>query len=154
VVLHSICLLVSITIMKSLLVGPILSLVAGTAIAAPAAQLNPLTESEMSITSDLDRRQVLGPVLSDLLGDINSAIDAGDRDEVVNKLKQVKATSKPKNAQQAIMKLRKMHAMKPSANLYDWTAMLASNGLLNDPVVDLLAYAQGLVSAENSHTNS
>lgn len=145
----------------------ILSL-AGSAFARPAP-VEPVPSPTTTAAASLEDRSLIGDltgdtngVLGDVVGDINNALSEVGVGEIVgtqawstisSALAQVTATTTQTNAASAISQLSSIHAAKPSANLYEFAAAVAAEGLTANSVNDLLGFVDGLASGENSMSN-
>ncbi|RGP78875.1 hypothetical protein FLONG3_3074 [Fusarium longipes] len=114
-------------------------------------------------TSELESRGLVGGLLTGvdktlevvvggLLGALRKAIDSGDRDKTLDILHVLEPTKKPQNVEDAFAVLKNISKAKPET-IIDYSAQLIVNGLISGNTLDLFAYAQGLVSAENGSNN-
>lgn len=140
----------------------------GSAVARPAP-VEPVPSPATTATASLEDRDLIGSltgavggVLGDAVGDINDALSKVGAGEIVgtqawstisSALAQVTATKTQTNAASAIAQLSSIHAAKPSANLFEFVAAVAAEGLTANSVNDLLGFVDGLASGENSMSN-
>jgi hypothetical protein len=140
----------------------------GSTLARPAPA-EPVPSPTTTTTASLEDRDLigdltgaLGGVLGDAVGDINDAISKAGAGKLVgtqawstisSALAQVTATTTQTNAASAIAQLSSIHAAKPSANLFEFVAAVAAEGLTANSVTDLLGLVDGLATGENSMSN-
>ncbi|KAI4720848.1 alpha/beta-hydrolase [Aureobasidium sp. EXF-10727] len=140
----------------------------GSALARPAPA-EPVPSPSTTATASLEDRDLIGDltgavsgVLGDAVGDIDDALSKVGAGKIVgtqawstisSALAQVTATKTQTNAASAISQLSSIHAAKPSANLYEFVAAVAAEGLTANSVNDLLGFVDGLASGENSMSN-
>jgi len=140
----------------------------GSVIARPAP-VDPVPSPTTTATASLEDRDLIGDltgafggVLGDAVGDINDVLSKVGVGEIVgtqawstisSALAQVTATKTQTNAASAIAQLSSIHAAKPSANLFEFVAAVAAEGLTANSVTDLLGFVDGLASGENSMSN-
>ncbi|THY21932.1 alpha/beta-hydrolase [Aureobasidium pullulans] len=140
----------------------------GSTLAVPAP-VEPVPSPTVTAAPSLDDRDLIGDltgavngVLGDAVGDINSALSkvgagqlAGNQawSTISSALAQVTATKTQTNAASAISQLSSIHAAKPSANLFEFVAAIAAEGLTANSVTDLLGFVDGLASGQNSMSN-
>ncbi|KAK6007932.1 hypothetical protein QM012_004746 [Aureobasidium pullulans] len=140
----------------------------GSAFARPAP-VEPVPSPTITAPASLEDRSLIGDLmgdtnglLGDVVGDINNALSEVGVGEIVgtqawstisSALAQVTATTTQTNAASAISQLSSIHAAKPSANLFEFVAAVAAEGLTANSVNDLLGFVDGLASGENSMSN-
>ncbi|KAI4733846.1 alpha/beta-hydrolase [Aureobasidium sp. EXF-12298] len=141
---------------------------AGSTLARPAP-MEPVPSPATTATASLEDRDLIGDltgalsnVLGDAVGDIDNALSEVGVGKLVgtqawstlsSALAQVTATKTQTNAASAISQLSSIHAAKPSANLFEFVAAVAAEGLTADSPNDLLGFVDGLASGENSMSN-
>lgn len=141
---------------------------AGSAFARPAPA-EPVPSPTTTVAASLEDRSLIGDlsgdtknILGDVVGDINNALSEVGVGEIVgtqawstisSALAQVTATTTQTNAASAISQLSSIHAAKPSANLFEFVAAVAAEGLTANSANDLLGFVDGLASGENSMSN-
>ncbi|CAD0088711.1 unnamed protein product [Aureobasidium mustum] len=141
---------------------------AGSAFARPAPA-EPVPSPSVTAIASLEDRSLIGDLLGDsngllgdVVGDINNVLSEVGVGEVVgtqawstisSALAQVTATTTQTNAASAISQLSSIHAAKPSANLFEFVAAVAAEGLTANNVNDLLGFVDGLATGENSMSN-
>ncbi|KAG9541308.1 hypothetical protein KCV04_g22644, partial [Aureobasidium melanogenum] len=137
----------------------------GSAFARPAPA-EPVPSPTTTAIASLEDRDLIGDLtgatndlLGDVVGDINNALSEVGAGKIVgtqawstisSALCQVTATATQTNAASAISQLSSIHAAKPSANLYEFVAAVAAEGLTANTVNDLLGFVDGLATGENS----
>lgn len=140
----------------------------GSTLARPAP-VEPVPSPTTTATASLEDRDLIGDltgalsnVLGDAVGDIDNALSEVGVGKLVgtqawstisSALAQVTATKTQTNAASAISQLSSIHAAKPSANLFEFVAAVAAEGLTADSPNDLLGFVDGLASGENSMSN-
>ncbi|KAG9515292.1 alpha/beta-hydrolase, partial [Aureobasidium melanogenum] len=140
----------------------------GSVFARPAPA-EPVPSPTITAISSLEDRGLVGDLtgaandlLGDVVGDINNALSEVGAGEIVgtqawstisSALCQVTATTTQNNAASAISQLSSIHAAKPSANLFEFVAAVAAEGLTANTVNDLLGFVDGLATGENSMSN-
>ncbi|KAG9825564.1 alpha/beta-hydrolase, partial [Aureobasidium melanogenum] len=140
----------------------------GSAFARPAPA-EPVPSPTTTAIASLEDRDLIGDLtgatndlLGDVVGDINNALSEVGAGKIVgtqawstisSALCQVTATATQTNAASAISQLSSIHAAKPSANLYEFVAAVAAEGLTANTVNDLLGFVDGLATGENSMSN-
>ncbi|KAG9825606.1 alpha/beta-hydrolase, partial [Aureobasidium melanogenum] len=140
----------------------------GSAFARPAPA-EPVPSPTITAIASLEDRGLIGDLtgatndlLGDVVGDINNALSEVGAGEIVgtqawstisSALCQVTATTTQANAASAISQLSSIHAAKPSANLFEFVAAVAAEGLTANSVNDLLGFVDGLATGENSMSN-
>ncbi|KAG9965175.1 alpha/beta-hydrolase, partial [Aureobasidium melanogenum] len=140
----------------------------GSAFARPAPA-DPVPSPTTTAIASLEDRGLIGDLtgatndlLGDVVGDINNALSEVGAGKIVgtqawstisSALCQVTATATQTNAASAISQLSSIHAAKPSANLYEFVAAVAAEGLTANTVNDLLGFVDGLATGENSMSN-
>ena len=140
----------------------------GSAFARPAPA-EPVPSPSVTAIASLEDRSLIGDLigdtnglLGDVVGDINNVLSEVGVGEVVgtqawstisSALAQVTATTTQTNAASAISQLSSIHAAKPSANLFEFVAAVAAEGLTANNVNDLLGFVDGLATGENSMSN-
>ncbi|KAI3400708.1 hypothetical protein diail_1917 [Diaporthe ilicicola] len=137
--------------------GPIaiaLAGLAGSAIAAPAPgpQITPAPS-----LAELEERDLIGGLLGGVLGpvlsDVNSAVSAGDMVALTSAMRNVTATATPTDISHASATLAAIQSASP-ANIMEFTAALAANGLVANSIDSLLTSVLGQFTGANSLTNS
>ncbi|KAG9730230.1 alpha/beta-hydrolase, partial [Aureobasidium melanogenum] len=140
----------------------------GSVFARPAPA-EPVPSPTITAIASLEDRGLVGDLtgaandlLGDVVGDINNALSEVGAGEIVgtqawstisSALCQVTATTTQNNAASAISQLSSIHAAKPSANLFEFVAAVAAEGLSANTVNDLLGFVDGLATGENSMSN-
>ncbi|KAI5248659.1 alpha/beta-hydrolase [Aureobasidium subglaciale] len=140
----------------------------GSALARPAPA-DPVPSPEVTTAASLEDRDLIsdltgavGGVLGDAVGDINNVLSkvgvgqlAGNQawSSISSALAQVTATKTQTNAASVIAQMSSIHAAKPSANLFEFVAAIAAEGLTANSVTDLLGFVEGLASGQNSMSN-
>jgi hypothetical protein len=88
-----------------------------------------------------------------LLGQIHNAIEAGDRDGILNAVKKLVPTATPTSVEGA-HKVIEAVAKAKHTNILEYSSHLIANGIISGSVGDLLQYAQGVNSDKNGYANS
>ncbi|KAF9783598.1 hypothetical protein IL306_008891 [Fusarium sp. DS 682] len=111
----------------------------------------------------IERRQVrnglvngvdnpLAVTVSGLLDQLGDALNKGDRDKTLDTLQKLKPTKKPMSIDDASSITEKVAKSDPD-NIVEYSARLIANGVVSGSTDDLLSYAKGLGSEENSSNN-
>lgn len=134
---------------------------ASTSFARPAAA-EAVPSPTITTAPSLGDRGLVGDVLGDVVGDIDDVLSkvgagqiAGNEawSSISSALTKVTATTTQTQAASAISQLASIHSARPSANLFEFVAAVAAEGLTADSVTDLLASVEGLASGQNSMSN-
>jgi hypothetical protein len=90
-----------------------------------------------------------------LLGNLDNAVNRGDRDEVIDILRQVKPSKGSfTTTEEAFSRVRDIaHQSGKDLNIFDFAAQLMANGLISGTVDGLFDYVQGFSSNESSSNN-
>ncbi|CAJ2507113.1 Uu.00g082990.m01.CDS01 [Anthostomella pinea] len=112
----------------------------------------PGSKSQSSVT---EKRQLVGGLLSDVLGLLNlrTALGSGNRNGVLRALEGFAPKTSPTSVAQASAVLEAITTSSPTT-LPEFNARMITNGIISGSVGELFNFAQGTVTAENSKTNS
>lgn len=133
-----------------------------TASAAPQPELagasSPTVQERQLLKGALDNLNgavdgIVVNLVKGLLGQIHNAIQAGDRDSVLNAVKKLVPTATPTNVQEASSIIEAVAKAKHT-NVLEYSSHLIANGIVSGSVPDLLEFAADLGSDENGHANS
>lgn len=154
--------------MKAFTVVLAISSLTGSALARPAP-VEAAPVATITPAPSLEDRDLIGAltgavggILGNAVSDIDSAISQAGSGKlggneawssISSALAQVTATTTQTNAASAISQLSSIHSAKPSANVYEFAAALAAEGLTANSVTDLLGAVDGLATGQNSMSN-
>lgn len=103
---------------------------------------------------ELERRQLLGGLVGSLVGSINSSLSSGNTNNVLSALKSVSPTATPTSPSQAIGQLQNVVETGKPSNIWEYSTLLGSNGLISGTLDSLVTGIGGELTAENSNTNN
>jgi hypothetical protein len=96
---------------------------------------------------------VVVTLVEGLLGQIHNAVQAGDRDGVLDAVKKLVPTATPTDVQSA-SKIIEAVAKAERTNIIEYSSHLIASGIISGSVQNLLEFAGGLASDENGYENS
>ncbi|KAF2223169.1 hypothetical protein BDZ85DRAFT_296354 [Elsinoe ampelina] len=123
------------------------------AVAIPAPQPIAVPNASQD-PSELEERQIIGDLLSGVLGGIKDAVSKGNVDGILSNLRKATPTSSPSSVDQARQRIAQIVQNSKPANIFEYSALLQANGLISGTLTTLIDGIAGQFSDQNSISNT